>query len=181
MVTLEQESVDNYSYSGFYMCDQQIKTQYFSEVLTGLSRGRGIQRIHSCSMSLVLFVQHFVQPSVPFLAICIRQVHCSYRIIRFYYYFGTENINTDQTNCKKNSKRQRPGEVTKVYTEEPSAYGQVHRWKGSVCPLKTIHNDSRSTILVQGQETGETIQRRIKLQPAPGWAATAEQRRQVSW
>lgn len=172
-MVLDQEHLDNYSYSGFYMCDQQIKNQYFSEVLRGLSREKGIQRIHSCFMSFVIFVQHFVQPSVPSSSICIRQVHCSCRTIRFYYYFGTENINTDQTNCKQNSKRQRPGEVTKVYTEEASACGQVRRWKGCVCPLKTIHGDSRSTILIQGQGTGETIQRQIKLQPATGWAAMA--------
>lgn len=117
---------------------------------------------------------HTVQFSVHFSSIWGTQVHCSCWIVWYYYYFGTEDLKTDQNNhCEQNLKRQRPAEVTKVCTEEASACGQVGWGKGCVHPLTAIDGDSTGTILIQGQGT---LHRQTKLHCRPGWVAMAGQR-----
>lgn len=118
---------------------------------------------------------HTLHSSLHFSSIWTTQEHCSCWIVWSYYYFGTEDLKTDQNkHCEQNSKWQRPAEVTKVCIEEASACGQVGWWKGCVHPLTAIHGDSTGTILLQGQGT---IQRWTKLHWQPGQAATPGQRR----
>lgn len=117
---------------------------------------------------------HTLHSSLHFSSIWTTQEHCSCWIVWSYYYFGTEDLKTDQNkHCEQNSKWQRPAEVTKVCIEEASACGQVGWWKGCVHPLTAIHGDSTGTILLQGQGT---IQRWTKLHWQPGREATPGQR-----
>lgn len=119
--------------------------------------------MHICTIFVTLRAGLCALPSI-----CTGQAHHSNRIIWAYYYFGPENFNRDpeKITSKQNSERQRPGEVTMACTEEASACGQVHWWKGCVYPLESIPGDSRSTVLIQGHEAGETIHRRTSLQSA---------------
>lgn len=104
---------------------------------------------------LLYYLYNTLYAPLQFSSISIRQVHCSSWITQPYYYFGTENIIQIKTiNRKQNSKRHRPGEVTKVYSEEASACGQECCWKGCVYPSKlfmmTAEHSSHSGSINRG-------------------------------